>query len=474
MNKIKKSILLILTSLMSYGLSAQLRVENLNVTQQEQNVVVSMQMIFDSITLRANGMEVFQPVISDGEEHELRLPAVVLTGRNQHYVFLRRRGDKRYPGAIEVQREKNKKQTYDYVASATYEEWMTGSELSIVEDTCGCGAKPKGSRVGPQYAILDDEDPARNCLYTFLKPQVTDDPILTIRGTSYLDFPLDRTEIYADYHNNPLELRKITNSIDTVRNNRFAQIKSIYIHGYASPEGTYQHNTDLARDRSLALKEYVCKLYNFDRSLITVESTPEDWDGLILWLEQNEIAYREQILQIAKSSANPDLRDARIRREYPEQYQHLLDEVYPYLRHSDYEINYSIRPMSIEEAKEVLRTEPRLLSLNKLYQIAQTYEEGSEEYNNVFDIAARLYPDDATACLNVANIALQRRDVQTAQYYLKKAGNSPEAENARGVLDIIEGNYESAMNHFLQSDTEQARQNIEILNQLIERQNKNK
>lgn len=472
MSKLRSSILLILISLVPYSVSARLRIENLNVTQQEQNIVVSMQMIFDSIKLRPNGMEVFQPVISDGADHELRLQAVVLTGRNQHYVFLRRRGDKRYPNAIEVQREKNDKQSYDYIVSAPYEEWMTGSELSITEDTCGCGAKPKGSRVGQQYAILDNDDPAQYCAYAFLKPQVTDDPILTIKGTSYLDFPLDRTEIYAEYHNNPTELRKITNSIDSVRDNRFAQITSIYIHGYASPEGAYQHNADLARDRSSALKEYVCKLYHFDRSLITVESTPEDWEGLIHWLEQSDIANRDDIMSIVKSDADPDLRDARLRREYAEQYQILLDDVYPYLRHSDYEINYSIRPMSIEEAKEVLFTEPRLLSLNKLYQIAQTYEEGTDEYNQVFDIAARMYPEDPTACLNVANIALQRRDIQTAQYYLKKAGDSPETENARGMLALIQGDYESAMHHFQQSDTDQARQNIDILNQLLERQNK--
>ncbi|MBR1630796.1 MAG: DUF3868 domain-containing protein [Paludibacteraceae bacterium] len=468
MKTLKILTLMMLTSIVVAA--QQMRPEDLAVVNTDDGVVmVSMRMIFDDVVMRPNGMKVYQPVISDEDGNELRLPAVMLTGRRQHYVYERKKKDKRYPGAHELMRNNNTHQSFEYMETTAYADWMQGSTLTIMEDTCGCGREIGGRHEGEQYTILDNYDPLSLCQYAFVQPKGTEDPILSIKGRSYLDFPLDRTEIYADYHNNPTELHKITSSIDTVRQNKMAQIVAIRIHGYASPEGTYSHNTDLARGRAQSLKNYVTRLYDFDPTLITVRSTPEDWDGLRLWLDTGKIAHREELRNIANSNQDPDARDAQMRSRYPDEYAQLLHDVYPYLRHSDYEIDYSIRPMSIEEAKEVFRTQPALLSLGKLYQIAETYEEGSDEFNEIYDVAARLYPDDEVACLNVANIALKRRDSETARRYLTKAGNSPEAENARGVLAIIDGDYEAAVNHFKASDTEQARANLDALAPVLKR-----
>ncbi|MGI6574257.1 MAG: hypothetical protein ACOX19_12890 [Fermentimonas sp.] len=53
-----------------------------------------------------------------------------------------------------------------------------------------------------------------------------------------------------------------------------------------------------------------------------------------------------------------------------------------------------MRPFSVEEAKGVIRTNPRLLSLNEMFLVAQTYAPASSEFKEVFDIATRLYPDE--------------------------------------------------------------------------------
>ena len=81
----------------------------------------------------------------------------------------------------------------------------------------------------------------------------------------------------------------------------------------------------------------------------------------------------------------------------PASYRYILDNIYPRLRHSDYTVTYTVRPFSIEEAKEILKTKPQQLSLQEMFLVAQTYEPGSPEFNEVFDIAVRLFPDDETA-----------------------------------------------------------------------------
>ena len=80
-----------------------------------------------------------------------------------------------------------------------------------------------------------------------------------------------------------------------------------------------------------------------------------------------------------------------------------------------------------------------------MYSVAQTYEPGSDAYNDVFDTAVRMFPEDETANLNAANSALQRGDTLLAGKYLAKAGDSGQATVARGILAILEGDAETAM-----------------------------
>ena len=65
-----------------------------------------------------------------------------------------------------------------------------------------------------------------------------------------------------------------------------------------------------------------------------------------------------------------------------------------------------------------------------------------------------MFNTDPVANLNAANIALSKGDYTAARKYLEKAGNSPEAINARGVLDMMEGNLDSAESLFKQAQKE--------------------
>ena len=79
-----------------------------------------------------------------------------------------------------------------------------------------------------------------------------------------------------------------------------------------------------------------------------------------------------------------------------------------------------------------------------MYAVAQTYGTGSKEYNEVFETAVRLFPDDEAANLNAANAAMQRNDTAGAARYLEKAGEEAAAEYARGILAALRGEYDAA------------------------------
>ena len=44
-----------------------------------------------------------------------------------------------------------------------------------------------------------------------------------------------------------------------------------------------------------------------------------------------------------------------------------------------------------------------------MFAVANSYEIGSDEYDNVFDIAVRMFPNDPVANHRAANIAMGKR-----------------------------------------------------------------
>ena len=302
----------------------------------------------------------------------------------------------------------------------------------------------------------------------YIEPQAEKEKSRHLSGQAYLSFLVNKTDIRRDYRNNAVELSKVEETINVVRKDPNTTITHIDIHGYASPEGSFANNKRLAEGRAQAFKDYVQQLIDLPANIFSVESTPEDWDGLVSWLSKKEIYL--SILDIAKSDVDPDAKERQLRQRYPQQWKQLLTEVFPGLRHSDYRVSYTIRPFTVDEARDIIRTKPQQLSLNEMFLVANTYAPGSKDYDDVFETAVRMYPDDETANLNAAVIALRKDDLAAAGRYLAKAGNSGEAQNARGVLAAKQGRYAEAETVFGQSDIKEAKHNLEELQRFLNSQ----
>ena len=125
-------------------------------------------------------------------------------------------------------------------------------------------------------------------------------------------------------------------------------------------------------------------------------------------------------------------------------YKVLLRDVYPALRHSDYRVNYNIRNFTVDEAKQIIQSDPSKLSLNEMFLVAETYETGSEPFNEVFEIAVRMYPEDAVSNLNAAISAVNTRQLDKAKRYLAKANDCPEKQLAEASILMLEGKLDEA------------------------------
>lgn len=422
------------------GNSGALLVRRQSVQRVDSFLVVDMTLDLTPLVVKSSRSVEVTPLLTGGEYRDT-LPTLLVNGRSRDLLYRRLPAKKRDADYV-VRRMGQKPQTVEYNARIPFRPWMELSELTLVTDLCGCGWRTLEQTSQP-VAQLDfrEPEPLPEPPLEYLAPMAEAVKSRSLEGSAFLDFPVNRTEIHPDYRNNPRELAKIQASIDSVRSNRYATITAVGIKGYASPEGSYANNARLADGRAKALLGYIKQLYDFGNAELSVASEPEDWAGLERLVLASDLKEREAILAIIRDPriTNPDARDWKLKTlAAGVPYRHLLAEFYPELRHSDYTVRYTIRNFTLEEAKELLYTDPRQLSLDEMYRVAQTYEAGSEEFNEVFEIAVRMYPDDPVSNLNAANTALNRKDLAAARRYLEKAAEGPQKRMAEEALRVLE------------------------------------
>jgi outer membrane protein OmpA-like peptidoglycan-associated protein len=268
-------------------------------------------------------------------------------------------------------------------------------------------------------------------------------------GSAYLEFPVGRSTILPTFRGNAAELAKIEEMVSRVKNDADATITAITLTGNASPEGSYSSNMSLSERRAEALKGYLINLYKFPSSLVAARGAGEDWAGLSRLVGESYIAGKGALLDVINGSADYDARDRAMLAASAEGFAEIKSAIYPKLRRTDYKLDFEVRPITVERGKEVMRTNPRNLSLNELFMIADSYAASSTEFREVMEIAARTYPDSDVANNNVAAAALQRKDLTAAASYLAKVtGRDADWNNNMGILSFLQGNAQKAAEHF--------------------------
>lgn len=441
-------------------------IRDAEISRHRDSVTVTMQIDFTDTRIKSGSSLILAPRFSEVDgKGSAYVPPVELIGRKRR-IYLQRNPESAYTsdemyGTIEKKRKE--KQLVEYTVTLPYAAWMDHSCLQVIEDLCGCGKVESGN-----LNELTQADLSFHPRLAYVVPEA--EPVKTreLNGKAFLDFQVNRTEIDPSYRQNPVELKRILASIDTVKNDKDFTVTKITIKGYASPEGSYAANKRLAEGRTEALKKYIVDKYGFDKSVIRVESEPENWQGLVEYLAASNLNDKEQILDfIENGPSDIDQKEKQMRAKFPVSYSILLNDCYPGLRRTDYRIDYVIRSFKLEEAKALVKTAPQRLSLEEMFAVAQTYEPGSEDFNQVFDVAVKMYPDDETANINAANALLEQGRAEEALKYLDKVKkSSPEAANARGVAYILLKDYEKAGRYIgkaLEGHLEEATHNMEFL-----------
>lgn len=441
---IKFSIIAAMAMILTQGMSAQsnkkYNLSDMNLRQSENMLKLDMIVKPAEYHLKLNQRLEVTPVLhSEVSSDTLALPSFTIAGKNAYYTLLR---ENRSDGAI---LRAGHGKPYVYSAISEWQPWMDYSYLELQAHSAGCCGVPKGEETTPPIARVDYRPKTFSPSFHYEVPIAETRKDRRIEGKAYVNFPVNRTEIYPDYMVNPQELRKITSSVDSVRLNPDATVKSITLTGFASPEGPYSNNVRLAEGRTKAVKEYVRGQYTFPANVFHTNSVPEDWAGLRDSVASGILPDRAKILEFIDSNYPIEKRNDELRRRFPVSYEFLLKNVYPSLRHTNYAIDYVIRSYTdINEILKVYKERPQNLSLNEFFLAAQTFPIGSKEYDEVFATAVIYHPENDVANLNAANSAMNEGDYKRALMLLNRVKDNPYSIYGLGILNALEGNYTEA------------------------------
>ena len=431
-------------------------VKNVLITPRDNQLLLTMDVCLDELKLNRKQSVVVHPVlVSLDETHRVAFDPMVIDSHPQYVLYQRGLSNKTYTNVRHVEHRKSKPLTVNYASTVPYESWMDTYQLRLEEDLCACGDLSSMPYVP---SLLRDVPPNPLDLISLVNATPAPvKPTLNLHGSAFINFVVNKWEMKPDYMDNRRELRKITDTLDIMVQDPNITVREVKIHGWASPESPYQHNSMLATNRAKSLTDYVRKTYDLPADVFApAEATPENWIGLrqaVSEMTFSELPHRTEILQIIDKvladldrgvTNQADRDELTLKTKYSEEYRYLLQNVYPSLRRSDYDISFDIRKFTLEEAKKIYTTRPHHLSLHELWQVANTYEPYSDEYNQVVQKTLNIYPDSTVALINLANVALHQGDKLKAETLLKDAGESAEALNARAVLYILQKRYDEA------------------------------
>ncbi|MDE6688591.1 MAG: tetratricopeptide repeat protein, partial [Prevotella sp.] len=221
-------------------------------------------------------------------------------------------------------------------------------------------------------------------------------------------------------------------------------IDNIEVSAYASPDGGYDLNERLAGRRQDVTTEYVEQQMKKTKHEAPIDTkyTAEDWEGFQQLVAASDIQDKDVILRVLSMYQDPEEREQQIK-NISAAFRELTDGILPQLRRARMIINYEVVGRDDEQILAQMKADASKLSLEEILYAATLYENDITSAENAYKKAIQLYPKDARAYNNMANLAYAKGNYNDAKQWLEKAlsvdKNQPEANANLGLLALQQG-----------------------------------
>lgn len=432
MHFIKSFIILYLFALVSLSTYSQgvARLGVKKLKKENDSLVINYRLEISKKMIETGQKLQIKPMIQAGDSIFV-LPQITVMGKNKQKVFSRF-DKKNIRQFIPANNERDT--IINYNIKTAYTPWMDSASLVLMQEVQNYRGKNILTVYEYKSSILA-VSPRNNkidFIPSFILPQVAE---RHQNIKSVLNFEHGHSVISPIYMNNHHELDYLHEEISKLKKNPQIVLETIYIVGYASPDGNYFNNAYIAQKRALALKAHLISLFDLDDSVFKVSIVPEDWDGLIEIVKKKEISGKDDILNIITSENIGYERNRKLLKfSNGDIYHKHLSDILPSLRRVECLIHYALR--------------------NNL---------ADEKYS---------FSEDSIANNNAAAVMIRRSKIDEAKIFLDKAGNTSAALNNRGIISILEGDINQAEDYFIKAGLLDNKEAVYNLKQLQIKQRK--
>jgi len=232
------------------------------------------------------------------------------------------------------------------------------------------------------------------------------------------------------------------------------QIEEINISSYASPEGAYDFNHQLAEKREKNTSAYLENQLKKDKITefgeLTKQFTAEDWEGFQQLVAASNIQDKDLILSVLSNVKDPEIREKEIR-NLATVFETLADQILPQLRRSHITASINTIGKSDEELARLAQSDPKSLTVDELLYAA-TLTDDNNRKAQIYEQATRIYPNDYRGFNNLGKAQFINKDYTAAVASLNKAArlapNSSEVAMNQGLVQLVNKDYNAANRSF--------------------------
>jgi Flp pilus assembly protein TadD len=271
--------------------------------------------------------------------------------------------------------------------------------------------------------------------------------------------------------------------------NKYA-FKGMNVSAYASPDGELSLNTNLAENRAKEATRAMMAMFKDKKmkldtatkeTFYTKVTTAEDWDGFKKAMDASSIPDKELILRVLTMYPDGETREKEIK-NLAATYTEVADKILPQLRRAVLTMNADENSRTDEQISALASSTPDSLSVEEILYAAtltndinaklDIYKKAETKYasdwrtaNNVgysylmqnklneadeaFKRADAASANNPIVKNNLGIVARWRGDRATAmQLYSAATSAGTEVNYNMGIVEILEGNYASAVSNF--------------------------
>jgi hypothetical protein len=420
----------------------QLLVSNQQFKLEGSLLRVKMRVSYDAGVLNSGDILNFIPVLKCST-HQQPLTAAVINGRERgHYEDRKARlsASERKNMPIIKHDDSKFKQYFDYETTIPYIQWMTQASLYVETEECGWkGSINKyedkvidlimidGASASPRAHIQRASIAAAPIEWIpFIEPtalalgrEQTVKGQIALADSRQIGQMKDHNFLAAVY----VSLKQSLAQVGGV-------VSQLSLHGFGAPIGNYQRNEQRSTQRAIMLKEFLTK--QEIANSVSVAWTAEDWQSIMRMTQADAvIPLRSAAIDVMQGVSVANGREAQLQSlQGGHTYAMLKTHVFPRVQRIEY-------TAVIQHTASSTSTDA--VNLRSLYQTASTFARGSKDYNDIIELAAQLYPDNAVAAINAAGVALTKGEKDKAEKYLSKWLTDPLAYQNLGVLYLLKG-----------------------------------